>query len=144
MKSRRKFIRTTSLLVASAGVMGYHVAHSEKNVLLINKNKTKGMLQHNVYFWLNSGVSESDKKAFEKGIKDFVGAVKEIEHAEVGIPAGTEERDVVDHSFGYSLHVSFNNLENHNIYQVHPAHKKFIDSFSALWAKVQVYDSVLV
>jgi hypothetical protein len=144
MKSRRKFIRAASLLVASAGVMGYHVAHSEKNVLSLSKTKAKGMLQHNVYFWLKDGVSESEKKAFEKGIKDFVGAIKEVNKAEIGIPADTPARDVVDHSFGYSLFTWFTSMENHNIYQEHPAHKKFIEDFSTLWAKVQVYDSVLV
>jgi hypothetical protein len=142
MKSRRKFIRATSMLVASAGVMGYHVAHSAKRVVSINKGK--GMLQHNVYFWLKDGVSESQKKAFEQGIKDFVGAVKEVKRAEIGIPADTPDRDVVDHSFAYSLFTWFTNMENHNIYQEHSAHKKFIEDFSELWAKVQVYDSELI
>ena len=102
------------------------------------------MLQHNVYFWLKEEVSEKDRQTFANGIKDFVDAVKEVKRAEIGIPASTPERDVVDHSFGYSLFTWFSSMENHNIYQEHPAHKKFIEDYSHLWAKVQVFDSELL
>lgn len=102
------------------------------------------MLQHNVYFWLKEEVTVPQIKAFEQGMKDFVAAVKEVKKAEIGIPADTEEREVTDHTFGYSLFVSFKTLEDHNIYQEHPAHKKFIDDFSDLWARVRVYDSKIL
>ena len=144
MKNRRKFIKSTSLLAASAGLMGYHLAHSESKIIPTDKRKSKAMIQHNVYFWLKDEVSESERKGFSKGIKDFVSAVKEVHKAEIGVPAKTESRDVVDHSFGYSLFTWFKTIEDHNIYQEHAAHKKFIDDFSSLWAKVQVYDSELI
>jgi hypothetical protein len=144
MKNRRKFIKSTSLLVASAGLMGYHLAHSESRIISTNKKKGKAMLQHNVYFWLKDEVSVTEREGFAKGIKDFVSAVKEVHKAEIGVPAKTEARDVVDHSFGYSLFTWFKTMEDHNIYQTHPAHKKFIDDFSGLWAKVQVFDSELI
>jgi hypothetical protein len=144
MKNRRKFIKSASLLAASAGLMGYHIAHSESKIISTDKEKGKAMIQHNVYFWLKDEVSESDRKGFAKGIKDFVSDVKEVHKAEIGVPARTEARDVVDHSFGYSLFAWFKTIEDHNIYQEHPAHKKFIDNFSSLWAKVQVYDSELI
>jgi len=99
------------------------------------------MLQHTVYFWLKEEVTESERENFGKGIKKFVSSVKEIQKAEVGIPAATADRDVVDHTFGYSLFVWFSTMEDHNIYQEHQAHKKFIEDFSHLWARVQVYDS---
>lgn len=102
------------------------------------------MLIHNVYFWLKEGVSESDKQEFEQGMRDLVNAVAEAQKAEFGIPASTPARDVVDHSFGYSLFIWFNNVEDHNAYQVHPAHDKFIADFKHLWAKVQVIDSHLL
>jgi len=102
------------------------------------------MLQHNVYFWLKDEVTKDEGEEFAKGIKAFVNSVKEVKKAEIGIPASTPERDVVDHSFGYSLFTWFSSMENHNIYQEHPAHKKFIEDFSHLWAKVQVFDSELI
>ena len=142
MKNRRKFLKTSSLLVASAGVMGYRAVHSEN--IVVTSNEKENMLVHNVYFWLKSELDNDDKKAFEKGIKDLVSNVKEVKKAEIGIPAETPNRDVVDKSFGYSLFIWFNNVEDHNIYQSHPAHKKFINDCSKYWTKVQVYDSKLI
>ena len=46
-------------------------------------------------------------------------------------------------SFDYSIFVSFKNMEDHDVYQAHEAHKVFIDDFSPLWAKVVVYDSAI-
>ncbi len=98
-------------------------------------------LQHNVYFWLKNTVSDKERKAFEKGMKKFVKSVKEIQKAEIGKPANTARRDVVDHSFDYSLYIRFKSLEDHNVYQEHEAHKQFITDFQSLWAKVLVYDT---
>lgn len=144
MKSRRSFIKAASLLATSASLFGYNIAHSKNHLKIINSNKEKFMLQHTVYFWLKEGVTESERKNFGKGIKEFVSAITEVQKAEVGIPAATANRDVVDHTFGYSLFVWFSSMEDHNIYQEHPVHKKFIEDFSHLWSRVQVYDSELI
>lgn len=144
MKNRRKFIKSASLIVAGAGTLGYHVAQSKNRIISIHKKSKKGMLQHNVYFWIKEGVSDADKKKFEKGIQNFISAVKEIHKTEIGVPAVTEDRDVVDHSFAYSMFVWFKTMEDHNVYQEHAAHKKFINDFSSLWEKVKVYDSELI
>lgn len=144
MKTRRKFLKSTSLIVAGAGALGYHAAHSKNSIISLNKKSKKDMLQHNVYFWVKEGVSNAGKKKFEQGIRDFISTVKEVKKAEIGIPAPTEERDVVDHSFSYSLFVWFKSIEDHNVYQKHPAHEKFISEYSNLWEKVKVYDSELI
>jgi hypothetical protein len=144
MKNRRKFIKSASLIVAGAGTLGYQATHAKNNVLSTNKKSKKVMLQHNVYFWIKDGVSDADKKKFVTGIQDFMSAVKEVHKVEIGIPTSTEERDVVDHSFGYSLFVWFKSMEDHNVYQKHEAHQKFIDNFSSIWEKVKVYDSELI
>ena len=102
------------------------------------------MVQHNVYFWLKQGVNEGDKKEFEQGMRDFISNVDEIHDAKIGTPAVTEDRDVVDHSFGYGLFVWFASIEHHNIYQSHPAHDEFIAKFSGLWEKVKVFDVELI
>ncbi len=102
------------------------------------------MLQHTVYFWMKSGLTNKEKKAFEKGLKDLVTGVKEIKKAEIGIPAQTPARDVVDKTFGYSIFVLFKSVEDHNIYQQHEVHQKFIEKFSGYWTKVQVYDSEIL
>jgi len=48
---------------------------------------------------------------------------------------------VVDSSFTYCLKVTFDNLEDHDNYQVEAAHKLFIAESSKLWEKVLIYDS---
>lgn len=144
MDTRRKFLKSTSLIVAGAGAFGYHVSHAKNHIISMNTKSKKVMLQHNVYFWLKENVSNEEKKKFEQGIKDFISAVKEIHKSEIGIPAATEHRDVVDHSFGFSMFIWFKNMDDHNAYQKHPAHQKFIDDFSGIWESVKVYDSKLI
>ncbi len=143
MKNRRKFIKSASLIAASAGTLGYHFSQAN-NIITSIKSKTKKSMLHNVYFWIKDDVNESERKKFEQGIKDFVSAVKEIHKVEFGVPAPTEDREVVDHSFDYVMFVWFKNINDHNIYQKHPAHKKFIDDYSMLWERVKVYDSDLI
>ena len=143
MRNRRKFIRSASLIAASAGAMGYQASHASASIRSVGSTTSKSGLQHTVFFWMKDSVSNSDKKNFEKGLKKFFGAVKEIDRAEIGIPASTPDRDVVDKSFDYSIFVSFKSMEDHDVYQAHEAHKVFIDDFSPLWAKVVVYDSAI-
>lgn len=143
MTKRRKFIKTASLIVAGAGTFGYQASQAKHIRSFVDKDK-KTMIQHNVFFWVKEGVSKSDKKGFEKGMVEFLSSVKEIQKFEIGIPAATEERDVVDHSFEYALFVWFKTIDDHNIYQKHPAHEVFINNFSSLWEKVQVYDVDLI
>lgn len=144
MKSRRNFIRSASLLMASAGALGYHCTYAKNSLFSVTPSKSKGMLQHSVYFWLKRDISESQEANFEKGLKKFLSSIKEIYRAEIGTPAATPDREVVDKSFAYSIFVSFKNLEDHEVYQQHAAHQVFIDDFSSLWAKVQVYDSTII
>ncbi len=102
------------------------------------------MMMHNVYFWVKNGVTEQEKKGFEQGLKDLVSSIKEVNKAEIGIPAATDDRNVVDLSFAYSLFTWFKSIDDHNIYQGHATHNKFIEDFSHLWEKVIVYDSELL
>ena len=102
------------------------------------------MTLHNVYFWVKPEATKEDLTKFEQGIRDFLAEVDEIAHFEVGIPAKTPKREVTNHDFAYSIFVHFDSVKDHDIYQEHPAHKIFIDSFSHLWSKVSVFDSELV
>ncbi len=98
------------------------------------------MMMHNVYFWLKDGVSEAEKRGFELGLKDLVHGVPEIHLAHIGKPAKTKDRDVVDHSFAYSLFIQFRTIADHDVYQDHRVHKAFVEKYSLLWDRVTVYD----
>lgn len=102
-----------------------------------------GMLQHNVYFYLNEDVTAEEREQFEEGLKKLL-SIEEIYRYQLGTPGSTEERDVTDHSFGYSIFSWFKTLEDYRVYADHPTHLEFIDEYKHLWADVKVYDSEVI
>jgi hypothetical protein len=97
---------------------------------------------HHVFFWFKKPGSKKDKARFEAAPKKLV-TVEKIAEMHLGVPASTR-RDVVDRSYTYSLFTTFKNKEDHDIYQSHPTHLKFIEDCADLWEKVVVYDSVTI
>ncbi len=103
--------------------------------------KITGALVHHVYFWLKEPDNSEHKKTLLKALNELT-KVKTIKMSHIGTPAGTESRDVVDHSYSVSYMVLFDSQEDQDKYQVDPIHKKFVDEYSHLWNKVIVYDSI--
>lgn len=97
------------------------------------------MLTHHVLFWLKSDISEDQKKAFRAGLESLE-KVETIKSMYIGIPAPIS-RAVVDTTYTFSLLIVFENLAGHDVYQVHPLHKAFLDSFRELFEKVVIYDA---
>lgn len=102
-----------------------------------------GMLQHTVYFYLNEDATEEERQQFEEGLHALV-SIEEVHKSEIGVPAATPERDVTDHSFGYSIFTWFETMEDYEVYAEHPDHMEFIDQYQHLWADVKVYDSDII
>lgn len=102
-----------------------------------------GMLQHNVYFYLHEDVTQEEREQFEEGLTKLL-AIEAIFKSEMGVPANTAERDVTDHSFGYSIFTWFETLDEYKVYDEHPDHLEFIDTYSHLWSDVKVYDTELL
>ena len=94
---------------------------------------------HHVFFWLNNPESTADLEQLLSGIKALA-AISTVQKLYVGVPAATEERDVIDSSWSASELMYFDSVEDQNAYQVDPLHKKFIAECGHLWRKVQVYD----
>jgi len=144
MKARRKFIRKlgglTALLALGSTARANSMNHSEAGV--VDTKKLEGGFFHIVYFWLVDDSSKVKEK-FLKELTQFIDQVEEIKKVHVGPPADTD-RDVIDNTYSYNLLITFNSKKEHDIYQEHPAHKKFIENASSLWKKVLVYDSVKV
>jgi Stress responsive A/B Barrel Domain len=97
---------------------------------------------HMVYFWLNTADSREDAAALLAGIEANLRGIETVKWLEAGTPAGTD-RDVVDNSYGVGLAVGFASSSDHDIYQDHPMHLKFIAECSHLWSQVQVYDTLI-
>jgi Stress responsive A/B Barrel Domain len=98
------------------------------------------MFIHHVYFWLNNPESAADLEQLKKGLQTLT-VIETIGMYQIGVPA-TTNRDVIDRSYSVSWMLMFDNLEDEEVYQHHPLHKKFVADCSHLWSKVIVYDSV--
>lgn len=113
------------------------------DVATVITESTEGMLQHNVYFYLHDDVTEEEREEFEEGLNELL-SIETIYKSETGVPGSTAERDVTDHSFGYSIFTWFESMEDYRGYDEHPIHLEFIDTYSHLWADVKVYDSEII
>ena len=98
------------------------------------------MFIHHVYFWLNNPESAADLEQLKKGLQTLT-VIETLGMYQIGVPAATN-RDVIDRSYSVSWMLMFDNLEDEEVYQHHPLHKKFVADCSHLWSKVIVYDSV--
>ena len=97
------------------------------------------MFVHHVFFWLKNAGSEEDKAKLLQGLREMT-SIKEIRTVHIGEPASTN-RDVIEKGYDVSWLLIFDNLEDQEVYQVHPVHKAFIEKCSMLWSKVVVYDA---
>lgn len=133
--NRRSFAQK---LGAFAGFFGFGSLVSNQASA---SNMAQGKFLHIVFFWLHEPESQKAKKQFENNLRSFIGGVDIIRSRHVGPPAGTP-REVVDNSYTYCMVLSFDSKEDHDVYQDHALHKKFIEDTAPLWKKVQVYDSL--
>lgn len=102
-----------------------------------------GKIVHHVFFWLKNPDSAADRDQLIAGLRKLA-SVEVVRSLQIGVPASTEQRDVVDSSFHVSELMVFDNVVDQKTYQDHPVHKDFVAKCSHLWAKVIVYDMVTV
>lgn len=97
------------------------------------------MLTHHVLFWLKADMTIEQKIAFKQSLEALKG-VETVQSIYIGTPAPID-RAVVDSSYTFSLTVIFDNLEGHHVYQTHPLHLAFLDSFKVYFEKIIIYDA---
>lgn len=96
---------------------------------------------HNVYFWLKQDMTAEQVATFESELR-LLPKISYLAAGSVGKPAATEERAVTDHSFSYSLSLTFKTMADHEFYQTDcPDHQRFVNTCKAFFAKVIVYDT---
>jgi hypothetical protein len=98
------------------------------------------MFIHNVYFWLQDGLTGADCRAFEQGL-DLLLSIASIEQSYRGVPADTD-RPVIDRTYSTGIVVVFRDQAAHDAYQADPKHDRFRDECAQYWRKVQIYDFV--
>ncbi|WP_299249086.1 Dabb family protein [uncultured Cytophaga sp.] len=97
------------------------------------------MLSHHVLFWLKADTTAEQKSAFRKSLETLKD-VETVKGLYIGTPAPIE-RAVVDTTYTFSLLLLFADIAGHDVYQVHPLHKAFLDEFRATFEKVVIYDA---
>jgi len=97
---------------------------------------------HTVFFWLRESSDAAAAEKLADGARRHLSGIPGVRRIAIGFPAGTQ-RSVVDNSFGVSLHLEFANATDHDVYQGHPDHHRFIEECSLLWERVVVYDSIV-
>lgn len=105
--------------------------------------KSKSVLIHQVYFWLKKDLSPTDISKFEAGVKSLQ-KIKHVSYSNLGKPASTTKRPVVDDTYSYALVLYFKDIKAHDAYQIDPTHENFIKECANFWEKVQVYDAASV
>jgi Stress responsive A/B Barrel Domain len=96
-------------------------------------------IRHIALFWLSNPGSSADRAELVEGL-ETLRAIPQVRSLHIGIPASTEDRDVVDHSWQVSESMTFDSLVDQADYQVHPLHQAFIARCAHLWERVLVYD----
>lgn len=119
-------------------IFSSHISFAQKKST--NQSIPDKVLIHQVYFWLKPGLSNEQIAKFENGVKSLL-KIKTIKYGDVGKPAATALRPVIDASYSYSLTVFFDDVAGHDAYQIDPIHEQFLKECKDLWEKVQVYDS---
>ncbi|MDV7188298.1 Dabb family protein [Lutibacter sp. TH_r2] len=104
------------------------------------KTITNKNIEHSIYFWLKNPENSIDKAKFENAVQKLIQTTAYFKNTHFGKPANIH-RAVVDSSYTYCLKVTFENMDQHNKYQIDPAHKVFISEAKELWEKVLIYDS---
>lgn len=98
-------------------------------------------MTHHVLFWLRQPGSEVDRRSLIEGL-NAQRSIAVLRTCKIGAPAPTFKRDVVDNSYDVSALLTFKTVADHDLYQAHPQHQRFVDTCAHLWSKVLVLDVV--
>ena len=107
-----------------------------------NKPREGAVLQHNVYFYLKKDLTEAQKNEVLDGIRHVL-TIESILYSEIGKPAATPPRPVVDHEFDFVIYTWFTSMENYKTYDKDPKHEQFRENYSDYFEKVIIYDADL-
>ena len=98
-----------------------------------------GPIRHLALFWLHNPDSAQDRAMLVAGL-ETLRDIEQVITLHIGMPAPTEARDVVDHSYSVVESMTFDSVADQEIYQTHPGHLAFIACCGHLWDRVLVYD----
>ena len=100
------------------------------------------MLAHNVYFTLKDR-SEEAKTKLVAACKTYLVNHSGVVFFACGTLAPDLDRPVNVRDFDVALHVVFDSLASHDLYQDAPRHHQFVNENKDGWASVRVFDSLV-
>lgn len=106
-------------------------------------SRPNSKILHHVFFWLERSGSAEDRDRLVDGLR-ALGEIEVVRSLQIGVPASTEQREVVDGTFDVSELMTFDNTADQKIYQDHPLHAEFVARYGHLWTRVIVYDVATV
>ena len=99
------------------------------------------MLIHSVYFWLKpEHQTDEDRARFLEGLSTLA-RLEMAQACYIGTPARMAPRPVVDPTYDYALTLVFKSLAEHDVYQVSPIHKAFVETCVPMTHRIVIYDA---
>ena len=98
------------------------------------------MVRHNVFFWLDESLGAEERTSFEGGLRALF-EIDVVANGYFGTAADTPVRPVTQNTYDYALFLEFDDVEQHNAYQVHAEDTVFVENFSKWFKEVRVYDT---
>ena len=100
-------------------------------------------IAHMVFFTLTDASAEKSKSLVAACHKYLTGHPG-VNYFSVGTLNRELARPVNDHNYDVALHVVFDDLASHDVYQTAPRHLEFIAEQKENWKKVRIFDSNLI
>ena len=98
------------------------------------------MLAHIVFFSLKDNSANVCQAMVESCKKYLTGHQGEVYFA-CGVRNPELSRELNDQEFDVALHIIFDSVANHDLYQEAPRHLEFVKENQQLWSGVRVFDS---
>lgn len=139
---RRNFLKSVAIAGTAGSLLTACSNAAQPNKTMQTEPYPATTIVHAVYFWLKEGITAEEEKDFLQFF-ELLKTIPDLLSLQVGKPAATHPRPVVDNSFSYNLIVAFTTLDAVDVYENHPIHLKAIETYSKYWTKVEVRDTII-
>lgn len=126
--------RLIALVLAASFAIGCHTADA------IETPEGERWLSHDVYFDLTEGSPENCAR-LEADCWDMLSDLPGIRFFATGTIATELAGEVNDQGFDVALHVVFETMADHDLYQTSESHQEFLRRHGDTWAGVRVFDA---
>lgn len=95
---------------------------------------------HSVFFYFKDTTDPQQIEQQTQAIRKELSRIDGVQNVMAGAPVGID-RDVVDNTYGTSLHLVVADRDALVKYQEDPIHQAFLARFKSNWSGIKVYDT---